>query len=91
VAPSFIEADNLYDELKTEAELCLEAGAIGLRGGAWGAVGMKMAAGNLKELRDKIDHDKTKEPSFLMILTPAGYAYRREDGVYVVPIGRLKD
>lgn len=33
-----------------------------------------------------------KEPSFLMVLTAVGeYAYRREDGVYVVPAGALKD
>ena len=32
-----------------------------------------------------------KNPSFLMILTAQGnYAYRREDGVYIVPIGCLK-
>jgi hypothetical protein len=33
-----------------------------------------------------------REPSFLMVLVGVGqYAYRREDGVYVVPIGCLKD
>jgi hypothetical protein len=33
-----------------------------------------------------------REPSFLMVLTGVGqYAYRRVDGVYVVPIGCLKD
>ena len=32
------------------------------------------------------------KPSFLMVLTGVGdYAYRRKDGVYVVPIGSLKD
>lgn len=35
---------------------------------------------------------KMKKPSFLMVLTATGkYAYKREDGVYVVPIGSLKD
>lgn len=34
---------------------------------------------------------KMNEPSFLLVLTALGtYAYRREDGVYVVPIGCLK-
>lgn len=34
---------------------------------------------------------KMNEPSFLLVLTAVGtYAYRREDGVYVVPIGCLK-
>ena len=33
-----------------------------------------------------------KAPSFLMVLTAVGdYCYRRDDGVYVVPIGTLKD
>lgn len=33
-----------------------------------------------------------KAPSFLMILTAVGdFAYQRKDGVYVVPIGCLKD
>jgi hypothetical protein len=33
-----------------------------------------------------------KEPSFMMVLVGVGmYAYRREDGVFVVPIGCLKD
>lgn len=33
-----------------------------------------------------------KSPSFLMVLTgTTRYAIRREDGVYVVPIGCLKD
>ena len=45
----------------------------------------------LKELRGKIAPDKMKMPSFLMVLTGIGsYAYRRSDGVYVVPIGCLK-
>lgn len=43
-------------------------------------------------LAAKIDTDRMKSPSFLMILTAAGrFAYRREDGVYVVPAGCLKD
>lgn len=49
-------------------------------------------AKNLIKLREKIDTDKMKEPSFMMVLTAIGdYAYLRKDGVYVVPIGCLKD
>ena len=49
-------------------------------------------ASNLLALVDKINTDKMKEPSFLMVLTGTGdFAYRRKDGVYVVPIGCLKD
>ena len=33
-----------------------------------------------------------KAPSFCMVLTGVGdFAYKRTDGVYVVPIGCLKD
>ena len=40
----------------------------------------------------KIDTTKMKKTSFLMVLTATGkYAHKREDGVYVVPIGSLKD
>jgi hypothetical protein len=43
-------------------------------------------------LAGKIDTTKMKKPSFLMVLTAASqYAYPRKDGVYVVPIGCLKD
>lgn len=48
-------------------------------------------AKNLKDLSAMIDTDKMKSPSFLMVLIAVGdYAYRRPDGVYVVPIGCLK-
>jgi hypothetical protein len=32
-----------------------------------------------------------KDPSFLMVLTGTEIAYQRKDGVYIVPIGCLKD
>ena len=41
---------------------------------------------------EKIDTDKMYAPSFLMVLTGTGdFAYRRKDGVYVIPIGCLKN
>jgi len=77
----------------------LEADAIvHLKDGRWGAVEVKMgakeielAAENLKKLRDKINTEKMKEPSFLMVLTGTEFGYRREDGVYIIPIGCLRD
>ena len=43
-------------------------------------------------LKEFINTTKMKEPSFLMVLIGVGdYAYRRQDGVYVVPIGCLRD
>jgi len=77
----------------------LEADAIvHLKDGRWGAIEVKMgakeieiAAGNLKVLRDRINLDKMKEPSFLMVLTGTQLGYRRDDGVYIVPIGCLRE
>jgi hypothetical protein len=48
------------------------------------------AAKNLLALAADVDEQRMLKPSFLMILTGGQYAYRREDGVYVVPIGCLK-
>ena len=49
-------------------------------------------ANSLKALRNKIDPKKMKEPAFLMVLVGlGGFAYKREDGIYVVPIGCLKN
>lgn len=71
-----------------------------LRNGDYGLIEIKLGgeknieegAKNLKLLASKIDTTKMKVPSFLMILTgTTKYAIRREDGVYVVPVGCLKD
>ena len=73
---------------------------VHLRNGKYGLVEIKIGGEklieegvvNLKKLSDKIDTEKMKAPSFLMVLTAVGdYAYKRKDGVYVVPIGCLKD
>lgn len=73
---------------------------VHLRNGKYGLIEIKLGgdslieegAENLKSMEAKIDTDKMKSPSFLIVLTGTGdYAYRRKDGVYVVPIGCLKD
>lgn len=73
---------------------------IHLRNGSFGLIEIKLGgdklieegAETLKAFRDKIDTTKMKTPSFLMVVTGTGrYAYKREDGVYVVPIGCLKN
>lgn len=73
---------------------------VHLRDGSYGLIEIKLGGDrlieegsrNLKALSEKIDTTKMKEPSFLMVLTGTGkYAYRREDGIYVVPIGCLKN
>lgn len=49
------------------------------------------AARNLLRLRDAVDQEKMNKPSFLLVLTGDKYAYRREDGIYVVPLACLRD
>ncbi|MDE5595207.1 MAG: DUF4143 domain-containing protein [Muribaculaceae bacterium] len=79
----------------------LECDAIvHLRDGRYGLIEIKIggeaaineAAANLLKLASKIDTDRMKSPSFLMILTAVGsFAYRRADGVIIVPINTLRD
>ena len=73
---------------------------IHLRNGSYGLIEIKLGgetaieygSDTLKKLRDKIDTEKMKKPEFLMVMTGTGqYAYQREDGIYVVPVGTLKD
>lgn len=73
---------------------------IHLRNGAYGLVEIKLGgddlieegAKTLNKLAANIDTDRMKPPSFKMIITGIGnYAYRRKDGILLVPIGSLKD
>ena len=73
---------------------------IHLRNGSYGLIEIKLGGDkliqegvdNLKNMYNKIDTEKMKNPAFLMVITATGnYAYKREDGVYIVPIGCLKD
>ena len=71
---------------------------IHLRDGRWAPVEVKLAnqerieeaAKSLLAFAADIDTTKMKPPSFLMIVTATQYAYRRTDGVYVVPLGCLR-
>ena len=71
---------------------------VRLRDGRWAAIEVKLgnkqieeASQNLLALKAKIDEDKMGQASFLMVITGGQYAYRRNDGVLVVPIGCLKN
>ena len=73
---------------------------IHLRNGSYGLVEVKLGgdqsinegAESLLKLTSKIDTEKMKKPAFLMALCGvAPFAYKREDGVFVVPITCLKD
>ena len=66
--------------------------------GEWGAIEIKLgarqideAAENLKKFRTKVNIEKSGEPAFLLVLTGASLSYVRDDGVYVVSIGNLKN
>ena len=69
---------------------------VHLRNGKYGLIEIKLGgdelieegAKTLKAMEEKIDTDKMGKPSFSMVLTGlGGYAYRRPDGICVVPIG----
>lgn len=52
-----------------------------------GEKAIEEAADSMKQLAETIDHTRMPQPAFLMVLTAVGpYAYRRPDGVFVVPI-----
>lgn len=71
---------------------------VRLRNGRWAAIEVKLgnkqieeAAQNLLKLKARVDEDQMGEVAFLMVITGGQYAYRRQDGVLVVPIGCLRD
>jgi predicted AAA+ superfamily ATPase len=72
---------------------------IHLNNGLYGLIEIKLGgdkliddgAKTLNKLSSIIDTTKMKSPSFKMVITGVGeYAYKRTDGVYVVPIGCLR-
>lgn len=72
---------------------------VHLEDGRWGAIEIKLGgddlieagASSLKTLKSKIEEKSDENsPSFLLVLTAVGGAYKREDGVYVAPINLLK-
>ena len=72
---------------------------IHFNNGKWAAIEIKLfdddaiekACKNLIKFKNNINNERMKEPSFLMVVTGTKNAYRREDGVFVVPIDCLKD
>ena len=60
----------------------------------WGAIEIKLGqagieegAKNLLRLREVVAHPS----EFMVVLTLNGYAYRRQDGVFVIPVSCLRD
>lgn len=75
----------------------LEADAIAVApDGRWGAFEVKIspkaieqAATSLKKLALRVDESVGKM-AFLAVITSSGYAYRRSDGVYVIPLSCMR-
>lgn len=70
-----------------------------LRNGSYGLIEIKLGgddliesgAKSLKALSEAIDTTRMHQPSFMMVLTGIGdFPYRRDDDVWVVPIGCLR-
>lgn len=82
------------DSKRREADL-----VIVFNDGSWALVEVKLggkkdvdlAAAKLREIANDIDTDRTGSCAFLMVVTKDSLAYQREDGVYVVPLGCLKN
>ena len=82
------------DSKKREADL-----VIVFNDGSWALIEVKLggkevidkAANKLIAISQDIDIAKTGNCAFLMVVTKDSLAYRRDDGVYVVPLGCLKD
>lgn len=81
------------DQLNFEVDAVIQ-----LKDERWAAVEIKMGAGeiekaadNLIKFRDNINYAKMPQPSFLMVLTATEYAFQMKNGVWVVPVGCLRD
>ena len=86
------EVRHYRDQTGLEADMI-----VVLKDGRWGAVEVKLGAGDidsaaegLKKLKAKVDVSRMRHPSFLMVLTGTDLGYTREDGVIVCPLGCLK-
>ena len=69
---------------------------VATRDGGWAAFEVKLGPGAVDEaaaallrVRTRVDPERHGEPRALVAITGWGYAYRRPDGVTVVPIGAL--
>lgn len=95
-----IYAESINGEIfryKDKTGLEIDA-VVQLYDGRWGAIEVKMgshlfdeAAKKLQLFASKINTKKMGEPSFLAIISATEYGYQREDGVYIIPLGLLKD
>ncbi len=64
--------------------------------GSWAAIEVKLAqtdiedgAAALRRVAAHVDTDRHGKPACLAVVTGWGYAYRRADGVFIIPIGTM--
>jgi len=70
---------------------------VNCQDGRWGAVEIKLggktaieeASASLRKFTGQIDTRRSGKATFLAVVTASGYAYQREDGIQVIPIGAL--
>lgn len=89
------DADIFHYRDKDELEIDL---IVSRNDGKWAAVEVKLgehqadeASANLRRFKNKVDTSRIGEPAFLMVLTGGKFAYRRNDGILVVPLACLRD
>lgn len=82
------EVFHYHDETGREADAVIQ-----LRDGRYALFEMKLGAAlvddgaqSLLRLKGRIDTTVMGEPAFCAVITPGGFATKREDGVLVVPI-----
>jgi hypothetical protein len=88
-------ADATVYHYRDNTELEVDA-IVQQRDGRWAAFEARLgqsavdaAAQNLLRLADRVDTDRHGAPAVLAVITGWGYAYRRRDGVCVIPVGTL--
>lgn len=89
--PLRAELSHYRDDKNLEVDII-----IVLPDGRWAGVEVKLGtawidegAANLLKMADKVDQEINGAPTFLAVVTASGNAYKRQDGVLVLPIGVL--
>ncbi len=77
--------------LEADAVITLDDGRYGLIEIKLGTKGVEEGAQNLCKLEELIQSAEIKPPSFKAVITGGELAYKRADGVFVIPIGCLKN
>lgn len=82
------EVFHYHDEsgLEADAVVSLRDGRYALFEVKTGASEIDSGAESLRKLEEKVDSSIMGSPSFSVVIVPGGYAYRRPDGVFVIPI-----